>query len=218
MRLSKTIAIVVAISCALSGCALTRGVRAWMQPDDGFAACTTDPRILCEPGSEALANSIVALLPGAIVTVERAHYASFAAPVVIRTYATRDSFSRHSGVPGYAEGAASFGVIHLSPKLLTTPERTKGILTHELSHPELLLALGAVGAGKVPGWFDEGYATFVSGGGGAETGTAADATEALLRGARFEPDAAQWFLFPKNAASYGLRPHMYYRQAALFVG
>lgn len=217
MRFSTSLAILCGSAIALSGCTLTRGVTAWTQSNASFSHCTSDPRILCEPGSETLANSVAPLLPQAIATVEQAQYSRFSAPVLVQTYATRESFSRYSGAPGYAEGAVSLGVLHLSPKLLSTPERTNSILTHEVSHLHLLLKLGSLDKGTIPAWFDEGLATFVSDGGGAETVLPASAIEALRHGRHFEPDASQWLLFPKNAASYGLAPHMFYRQSALFV-
>nr|WP_189941636.1 hypothetical protein [Sulfuriferula thiophila] len=112
----------------------------------------------------------------------------------------------------------SLGRLNLSPKLLATPDRTKGILIHELSHLNLQLQMGSLAWARVPSWFHEGLATFVSNGGGAETISVQDATVALLQGKRFNPDESQWAAFPKSASSYGLTPHMYYRQAALFVG
>ena len=196
----------------------SRGVTAWMQSNDAFACCTPDPRILCEPGSEALAARIVPLLPAAIATVEKAQFSRFGSPIIVHTYATRDSFAKHSGSEGYADGVTSLGVLHLSPKLLSMPERTDSILTHELSHLHLLLQMGSLSLSRVPSWFSEGLATYVSGGGGAETVPAANALAALRHGQRFVPDEAQSILFQKNAASYQLAPHLFYRQAALFVG
>ncbi|MBC7683949.1 MAG: hypothetical protein H7176_01835, partial [Bdellovibrionales bacterium] len=173
-------AVIVTLSLSLSGCAMTRAATAWMQSNASFVRCTPDPRILCEPGSESLATSIAPMLPSVISTVEKAQYSRFTAPIIIQTYATRESFSKHSGSPDYAEGTVSLGVLHLSPKLLTTPQRTKGILTHELSHLNLLLQMGSLSLSQVPSWFTEGLATYVSDGGGAETATTANAHYALL--------------------------------------
>lgn len=172
---------------------------------------------MCEPGSEELANSIVPFLDNAIASVEKAQLSAFVSPIIIYTYQSRDSFSAHSGAQTYAEGAVSLGTLHLSPKLLATPERTKGILTHELSHLHLQHLMGSLAWARIPSWFHEGLATFVSNGGGAETVSAEEAIAALGQGKHFEPDASQWAMFPKSASSYGIGPHLYYRQAALFV-
>lgn len=202
----------------LSGCTLARVANAWAQSKSAFSPCTSDPRIMCEPGSEVLAKSIVPLLPDAIAVVENAQFCAFASPIVIYTYVTRESFASHSGSPVYAEGAVSLNRLNLSPKLLSTPERTRGILTHELSHLNLQLHMGSVAWARLPSWFHEGLATLVSNGGGAETVSAAEAAVALRNDKRFEPELSPWLLFPKSAVSYGLGPHMFYRQASLFLG
>ena len=206
------------IALGLGGCTLARVSRAWLQSREDFKACTPDPRIRCEAGSEALAARIAPLLPGAMEAIERAQYAPFAGAVVIYVHASRESFARYSGAPESAAGAVSLGVLNLSPKLLVTPERSEGILRHELSHLHLLLAMGSMlDWARLPAWFHEGLATYVSNGGGAETVPPEEAVRALREGRRFVPDASQWAVLPKNAASYGLQPHLFYREAALFI-
>lgn len=218
MHLPQYFVAAITILLVLSGCTLARVANAWAQSKSGFVQCTPDPRVICEPGSEVLAKSIVPLLPDAIAIVEKAQFSTFSAPIVIYTYATRESFSSHSGAPAYAQGAVSLGNLHLSPKLLASPERTRGILVHELSHLNLQLQIGSLAWARIPSWFHEGLATFVSDGGGAETVSAETATAAVRQGKHFEPEDSQSVIFPKSAASYGLDPHMYYKQASLFVG
>lgn len=204
--------------CCLSGCTTTGVLRAYLQSTSSFYKCTTDTRIECQPGSENLAQAILPAIDSAQRTVEEKQYCKFTNPIVIRTYASREDFSRFSGSAGYAEGAVSFGVLHLSPKLLTTPERIQGIVTHEVSHLNLALTMGTWTWANIPGWFHEGLATWVSGGGGAETVTDMEASSSLKSGLGFSPEDHGSPLAPKSAASYGLKPHMYYRQAAMFVG
>jgi hypothetical protein len=218
MHIPRYIAALVITSLVLSGCTLARVANALAQSKSAFAPCTSDSRIMCELGSETLATRIAPLLPQAIAVVEKAQFSTFASPIIIYTYASRESFASHSGALAYADGAVSLGRLNLSPKLLSTPERTRGILTHELSHLNLQLQMGSIAWARVPSWFHEGLATLVSDGGGAETVTSEDATVALSQGKQFEPEGSQWLLFPKSASAYGLGPHMYYRQASLFVG
>jgi hypothetical protein len=45
-----------------------------------------------------------------------------------------------------------------------------------------------------------------------------DASKSIKDGLSFLPENHGSPLAPKSAASYGLKPHMYYRQAAMFVG
>ena len=218
MRLVLHAVILIFVLAALSGCTVARVAKAWTQSKAGFRLCTADPRIFCAPGAEALAQKILPLLPAAIDSVERAQYAPFAKPIHVYTYATTRSYANHSGGVEYSAGTASLSTIHLSPRLLQTPERTQAVLIHELSHLHLQQLIGTVAWARIPSWFHEGLATLVSNGGGAETVTAQAAREAFAHGKHFVPEESQWAMFPRTASSYDLRPHMYYRQAALFVG
>jgi hypothetical protein len=148
--------------CCISGCAVTRAIRAYLQPTSSFYKCTPDSRIECQPGSESLAQAILPVIDGAQRAIEDGQYCKFQDPIIVRTYASLEDFSRHSGSVGYAEGAVSFGVLHVSPKLLTTPERIPGIITHEFSHLNLALRMGTWRWANIPGWFHEGLATWVS--------------------------------------------------------
>jgi hypothetical protein len=67
---------------------------------------------------------------------------------------------------------------------------------------------------RIPSWFGEGLAAFVSGGGGAEGVTDAEAARAIVAGQRLAPDYAGG----RTASSFGLTPHMFYRQGAMFIG
>ncbi|MET3136161.1 hypothetical protein AAKU61_000499 [Undibacterium sp. GrIS 1.2] len=210
----------LALACSfycMSGCTVAKVTRAYLLPTSSFYKCTEDLRIECQPGSEKLAQVILPAIKQAQRTVEEGQYCVFTKPMIIRTYASREDFSRFSGSVGYAEGAVSFGVLHLSPKLLATPERIPGIVTHELSHLNLALIMGTWSWASIPGWFHEGLATWVSAGGGAETVTNEEALKSIKAGHSFSPEDYGSPLAPKSAASYDLKPHMYYRQAAIFV-
>lgn len=209
----------VAATVSLSGCNVARAVQAWAKPKAGFYACTTDTRIICEPGSEALARAIAPFLPKAVEAVVQYQFAPFSQPIVIYTYATRESYSTYTGQSKESAGSAVLGTVNLSPKLLEQPARVQRILTHELSHLHLQLQVGNSSAlVNIPGWFSEGLAVLVSDGGGAENVSSEAALEAISQGRHFVPESSRSWFFPKNASSYGLDAHMYYRQASLFVG
>lgn len=216
MRPSITVVLLCAAALLSSGCTAFRVANAALQSKAEFVHCTADRRIFCEPGSEALAEAIAPLLPEAIAKIEAAQFSAFTQPIEIYTYLSPESFAAHSGA-GSAAAAVSLQRLNLSPILQHTPERIRGILTHELSHLHLQLQMGSIAWASVPSWFHEGLATWVSGGGGAEKVSAETAWRALRAGPRFEPEDSQWPLFPKTAWHYDLAPHMYYRQAALFV-
>ncbi len=202
-----------------SGCSLVKTGLASLKSTSDFRPLTADSRVLTEPGAEGLAKAVAEYLPEAIATVEKDQYRPFAKPIAVYVCRSEDSFAGHTGLPKEVRGALTTKVF-LSGKLMR-PEftkTTKAILTHELSHLHLQQRLGIYNYNaKLPAWFQEGLAVLVSGGGGAETVSDDDARRAILKGMRFTPDAKGSFFFHKTANSYGLEPHLFYRQASLFV-
>jgi len=80
--------------------------------------------------------------------------------------------------------------------------------------------LGSYRYVDIPSWFHEGFATFVSDGGGAQQVTASEARAAIRSGKHFMPleeAGIKDMLFPKYASYWGLKHHMFYRQSMLFV-
>jgi hypothetical protein len=216
-HLLRLIATAAACLPLLASCTLGRGANDGAQAKEGFTQCTPDPRILCEAGSEKLALRLQPMLDDALAEVTEAQLAAFAAPVQVTTYNSVESFTANSGAAHYAQGALGHGSIHFSPTLLDTPGRTHGLLLHELSHLHLYQQLGPLAWGRLPSWFHEGLATSVAGGGGAETFSDVDALYSMASGQCFMPEESASPLFPKKGASYGLNPHMFYRQAGMFV-
>lgn len=145
---------------------MARATVAGWNADGRFTHCTLDARIECEPGAEAYAKTIAPLLPVAIARVERVQRAPFAGPVRVRVYATQRSYSLYSGGPGGA-AKVSLGMVHVSPTLRARPDWMASFLAHELSHLHLGQRAHYLAMLGLPHWFREGYATWVSDGGGA---------------------------------------------------
>jgi len=185
-----------------------------------FHPLESDNRVLAESGAEDLAKQVAGYLPESVTTVEKEQYRAFAKPVEIFVCASGDSFVRHTGLSKRVRGAI-ITKLFLSGKL-KDPEfngSIKAILTHELSHLHLQQQLGVYDYNaNVPAWFQEGLAVLVSNGGGAENVNEADAVKAILGGKHFTPEPQGSFWFKKSGRSYGLDPHMFYRQASLFTG
>ncbi len=203
-----------------SGCSLVKTGLASLKSTSDFRPLKADSRVMVEPGAEDLAKSVAEDLPDAIAAVEKTQYRSFAKPVAIYVCASEDSFARHTGLSKEVRGALTTKVF-LSGKLLRPEFRgtTKAILTHELSHLHFQQRLGVYHYNAdLPAWFQEGLAVLVSGGGGAETVSEGEAVRAIVQGRHFTPEAQGSFFFHRSAKSYGLEPHMFYRQASLFVG
>jgi hypothetical protein len=191
--------------------------RAASQSTDGFIPIEGDPRIRFERSSSALAEQVAGLVDKAVATVERAQGSRFAEPITIYVCGTRDGFRRFTPTRGDPAGVVFLRRLFLSPKLASTPERVEAVLVHELSHLHLNQAVGDYGMAVLPAWFREGLAVHVSGGGGAERVSEAEAAAAIAEGKTFVPEPEGSLLFPQSASRYGLHPHMFYRQAAIFI-
>lgn len=214
---SARYAVVLILAANLTGCTLLRTSVAALKPTDHFVPMGADARVLLEPGGEDVAAVVAADLAAAIATVEKEQYRPFARPVQI--YVTRDeeSFADFTGVPKQVRGAVIIKVF-LSGGLRQEPDRINRILTHELSHLHLGQQLGIYGYNaNLPSWFQEGLAVIVSKGGGAEKVSEAEAAKAILAEKGLKPEATGSFFFKKSAHSYGIEPHMFYRQSGMFV-
>ncbi len=202
-----------------SGCSQLRAGYASLRSTSYFHPIETDSRVLAEPGAEDLARQAAGFLSDAVAVVEKWQYRDFVKPVEIFVCASEDSFVRQTGMSKQVRGAI-VTKLFLSGRL-KDPQfngSTKAILTHELSHLHLQQQLGAYHYNaNLPAWFQEGLAVLVSGDGGAENVSEADAVKAILTGRHFKPEAQGSFWFHKSAESYGLEPHMFYCQASLFV-
>lgn len=209
--------LMLALALGLGGCHVGRGIVARMQPTSAFVACTPDPRILCEPGSEALAARVAAALPVAQASIEQAQFARFPDPVRIHTYASRASFSRHSSAGPAAAGVVTFGIAHISPVALALPEGVQAILTHELSHLHLAQQLGSLSMSRLPAWFSEGLATWASSGGGGGNAHEPNVIVGLRHGKHFDPVEAQSLWKPYLVLPERMAFSTYYSQTRLFV-
>jgi hypothetical protein len=203
----------------LTGCGILRTGIASLKSTSDFHPLEIDNRVLAESGAEELAGQVAGYLPDAIRTVEKEQYRDFTRQVTVYVCASEDSFAVHTGLPKHVRGALITKVF-LSARLKDPAfnETLKAILTHELSHLHLQQQLGVYHYNaNIPAWFQEGLAVLVSNGGGAEKVSEAAAVKAIVEGKYFIPEAQGSFFWHKSGSSYGLEPHMFYRQAELFV-
>jgi hypothetical protein len=107
--------------------------------------------------------------------------------------------------------------LFFSPRLVEEQRPVPLYLTHELSHLHLEQQMGTYKFAKLPAWFKEGLATYVSEGGGAHTVTDQEALSAIACGSHFVPHEDGGIFFRKYASHWGLTHHMFYRQSMVFV-
>ncbi len=184
--------------------------------NDGFHPLDTDGRVYWEPGSEAVAARVAAELPSAIARVEGAQGRPFPRPVQVYVAGDLRSFARFS--PTLRAAAVMDGTrIIISPRIAEQPERLRGLLVHELSHLHLVYHLDAEAAIRLPVWFREGLAVFVSNGAGAERVTEEEAVIALMDAPCVLYGGEDQLALPGDAVEQGGSPHVFYRQAGMFV-
>jgi hypothetical protein len=163
----------------------------WNLPDR-MPALSTNSQVHYQPGAEDFARDVAELLPNAIAQVEAVHGRPFAHPVIVGVYATPEAYAAANGLGSTVPvGVTIFGRVNLSPKLSRPQhQRLRAILTHELSHAHIQGWIGEYDYVYLPNWFKEGLAVMLSGGGGAELVSEAEARTAIQRGERLVIDDA----------------------------
>lgn len=207
--------IVIIVLLLVAGCSFIRHSIAALESTDHFIPNKNDNRVLFEPGAEEFANKIVSFLPYAIKQVEEKQYSHFAGPIQVFVCASRKSFKRYYGAD---VRAGVLTKLFLSPRVFEHGDEIgKKYLTHELSHLHLQQKLGLFKMSKLPMWFKEGLATYVSNGGGANLISEKQAIASIRAGKRFVPNKADGLIFKKTPSDFGLEPHMFYRQSMMFI-
>jgi len=208
------IIILLSICILMSACTAAKAVMAMNKSTGHFTALENDKRVLYEAGADEFAVSVSDHLVAAIHAVEQRQYRTFSKPVVVHVCHTLESFTDYC-VNSRAAGCVLNERLFLAPK---AKKRTYAILTHELSHLHMEQQLGMVNwHSGYPSWFQEGLAVYVSNGGGAEKVTPDEARKSIADGLSFIPNSSSSLIVKKTASSYGLKPHMFYRQASLFI-
>ncbi len=211
-RAAVVAAFVLAATVGASCASIDRIVTVF-RSTSGFIASPEDSRVFYEPGAEALARLVVAALPGAIAEVEAATYGPFSVPIRIYVCGTLDCYLRFTGNDKSGGQTNPRKKIFISPKPENTAARVPFVVAHELTHLHLVQRCSAYRAAQMPSWFNEGFAALVSNGGGAEGVSDAEAARAIVAGRTFTPTTEHGF----SGSHFGLPPHMFYRQAALFI-
>lgn len=200
----------------LSGCTSLKAVLAMSKSTDGFVSLKQDPRIKYEDDSINIAQEIAPYLDSAIQSVKHKQGLFKKTPIIYLPKSI-ENFSSYCGSK-YPSGCVVGKRLFISPKLHNQKDRILSVLTHELSHLQLVQEIGFWNFNtNLPTWFKEGLAVYVSNGGGAEEVTPKEAFEAIQRGKSIKPNDSGSLLFKKTATSFGLRTHMFYRQSELYV-
>lgn len=203
-------------------------IAEWRDPA-GLPALASDPRIHYEAEARACAESVAAILHGAVSRIEAEHGRPFAKPPIVGVFANEAAYASANGLgdPDVA-GVSRAGRAMLSPALCKNESgRMASVLTHELSHVHFF-GWRPRAAQRPPQWFTEGLAVMASDGGAAESVSDADAARAIRDGYGVVLDETPWADFmaipfaaePPCGAGCDVRSfrqRLAYRQAALFI-
>jgi hypothetical protein len=212
---------VVFISAALlTGCAAVQIVSAHFASTENFVVSSLDKRIRYEAGAEKLVALIKPHLDLAIQQIEAKHYRRFQSAVVIHVCNSPQSFARFSGQKDTVRGGVHpTQGLFLNPILLDRPATIAPVLTHELSHLHLNQR-NQMNFVDYPAWFNEGLATYVADGSGAEAVTEIEVATQIAAGKIFPPyQSGSRFSLDQSGALSALPngSHMFYRQGMMFI-
>lgn len=183
----------------------------------GFQPSQVDDRVWTQPGGEAEARRVAALLDAAIARVESVHGQPFKTPPRVHVCIEDSCFNRHVRTPGLTAAVVPADRLILSPRLFGREAgRLPGILAHELSHLHLGQWSGHYTA-WYPVWFHEGLATLVADGGGSEYASPFQASILWHQGTQIDFDARDTPTRRHRADAFGLDIHQFYRQSWRFV-
>ncbi|OPY88855.1 MAG: hypothetical protein A4E71_00185 [Smithella sp. PtaU1.Bin162] len=216
-KVNSIISLVVFFIAVLSvtGCSLLQQSAAALRSTEHFIPNAKDNRVMFEPGAEVYAEKVASFLSSAIDQVEKQQYRHFVAPVHVYVCESRESFKKYYGAD---VRAGVLTKLFLSPRIFEFgDEIARKYLTHELSHLHLQQQLGIYKTVKLPMWFKEGLATYVSNGGGAHLTSQEQAIAFIRAGKYFVPNNSDGFIFKKTPSDFGLEPHMFYRQSMMFI-
>jgi Peptidase MA superfamily len=201
---------------SLPGCTTIKSVFAMAKSTDDFISLEENPVVKYEEGAVEFARKISPHINPAIHSIE---FNQGLFPDNVSVYAPKSIDNFASFCTSEAPAACVVGKrLFVSPKLSEQQERIPRVLTHELSHLQLTQYLGRWDYHtKLPAWFKEGLAVYVSEGAGAEKVSEQKALEAIKQGNTIRPNGSGSLLFMKTASSFGLKPHMFYRQSAMYV-
>jgi hypothetical protein len=229
-KTSATAAVALALLVAVSAAAVPQ-VRhvatGWWNNPETLAGLPENLQVRYEEGATDRARVVAGLLPAAIARVEAMHGRPFEHRVIVGVYRTPEAYAAaHGTLLTGSVGANFLGRVILSPPLFTSKRgRLPAILTHELSHAHIRSWISQLSFMRLPNWFTEGLGVMVSGGGGAEEVSVADARDAIRWGDRIAvKDAGSLFDWvairmeqPPEIPDTSFRIQMAYRQAGMFV-
>ena len=222
MNKKKLILLIVSLIILLLFALLTR-TPLWMaliKSKSHFIENNNNSRVLYEQGAEEASDKFAAFFTTAIRTIEDTHLNPFSKPFNVYVCNTQKSLGEFVAAKSLypIRGLSLRGDVYTAPsafnfKGLDTHRET---LIHELAHLHFRTQLGFVKYRKIPSWFHEGFADYVSGAGG-EGIEEQDAIDYILNSKHFIPNDESKVFGSFRRESKDLSGPMYHKQVKMFV-
>jgi hypothetical protein len=222
MNRNKLLLIIISIIILLIFALFTRTPywTAITKSKSHFIENSKDSRVLHEPGAEEASDIFAAFLPIAISTIEEKQYNQFSKFFKVYICNSQKSLNEYiaQNLSWPIRGTVLNRNIYIAPSAFNFNEidTHKETLLHELSHLHFRQRLGFVKERKIPQWFREGFADYVSGAGG-EGIDEQDAIRYILNDNHFILNEEGKPFSRERDELNGLTFPMYHQQAKMFV-
>jgi len=205
------------LTVSISACSGFQFLTASYKSTDSFINSENNKNVKYKGDNKEYANQVGLMLPKLIDTVEDKLGIKFTKMPIIYICDTWQCMEDFTGANYQPRASANKRGVFISPKLIGKVKVTKNVLTHEITHVLSVENIHSLFQSIPPAWFDEGLATFVSNGGGAEKVTDGQAIESINQGKHFIPNSDGKKFSRMYGDKWGLEPHMFYRQSMMLV-
>ena len=195
-------------------------LKALVKSRKHFIRSSINHSIYYEEGSSLYAETISSCFPEAVKIIEKKLYVPFPSDFKIYVCSTQKSFNEFIGEGSMypIRGAVLFGNIYISPGAFDFfgNDTHKETLLHELFHLHFRQVAGSVKERRIPHWFREGLADYISGSGGENLDNR-EACLSILSGRHIPLLDGNGLLKTMKGARKGLSNQMFHQQSKMIV-
>jgi len=202
---------------SLSGCSELDFLSASFTSTDSFNKSSENPDVRYKGDNKEFSNKVGLIAPELIAMVEEKTGVRFMQNPIIYICDTKKCIKEYTGHSFEPRASSNKRGVFLSTKLIGKIEETRYILPHELTHVLSVENINILFQAIPPAWFDEGLATFIADGAGAEKVSKQQAIESIRDGKYFIPNDDGKMLSRRYGDKWNLKPHMFYRQSMMLV-
>jgi len=201
----------------ISGCSGLDYLSASFASTDSFIKSNENPDVRYKGDNREYSNQVGLIAPELMAMVEEKIGVRFTKTPIIYICDTKQCMKEYTGHDFEPRASSNKRGVFLSTKLIGKIEETRYILPHELTHVLSVEKVNSFFQAIPPAWFDEGLATFIADGAGAEKISEEKAIESIKTGKYFVPNGDGKMFSRMYGDKWNLEPHMFYRQSMMLV-